>query len=126
MIQFPLYEHFKRLLNPQPQLHINPITKHATINHSSILIASTLSKLIAVIITYPHEIIRTRLQTQTNTFKGSKSIPREGFISIAKSIAMKEGYRTFYKGLGTNLLRTVPSTALSLWTYEWIKLKLMD
>jgi solute carrier family 25 folate transporter 32 len=34
------------------------------------------------------------------------------------TIVRDEGWRGIYRGLGTNLIRTIPATAISLLTYE--------
>ena len=77
--------------------------------------------MIASIATYPHEVIRTRLQTQTSNHETRR------YRSIWQScqlIYKEEGWHGFYKGLGTNLLRTVPASAVSLLVYEILVLEL--
>ncbi|KAI8639403.1 mitochondrial carrier domain-containing protein [Parasitella parasitica] len=99
-IQFPLYERLKTLLSTN---------KSET---TSILLASSVSKMVASTTTYPHEVIRTRLQNQVmQPFK-------------YKVIMYEEGMRGFYKGITTNLVRTVPASAVTIFTYELIVKKL--
>lgn len=86
---------------------------------SSILLASALSKMAASLATYPHEVIRTRLQNQTR-----KPYKYNGIIHAIKVMSKEEGVRGFYKGLSTNLVRTVPSSALTILTYELVVRKL--
>ncbi|KAI8139323.1 mitochondrial carrier domain-containing protein [Fennellomyces sp. T-0311] len=110
-VQFPLYEKLKTYL-------------HADTNSSgstSILLASSLSKMAASCATYPHEVIRTRLQNQTR-----KPYKYKGILHAIKVIAAEEGVRGFYKGIPTNLLRTVPSSAMTILTYEILVRKLDD
>jgi solute carrier family 25 folate transporter 32 len=83
------------------------------------LLASALSKMAASIATYPHEVIRTRLQNQTK-----KPYKYKGIMHAIQIISMEEGVRGFYKGLTTNLVRTVPSSAMTILTYEVIVKKL--
>lgn len=80
---------------------------------TAILMASSLSKMAASMATYPHEVIRTRLQNQTK-----KPFKYHGILHAIKVILAEEGLRGFYKGLPTNLLRTVPSSAMTILTYE--------
>ena len=71
--------------------------------------------------TYPHEVIRTRLQNQTR-----KPFKYKGIFHAIKVIMAEEGVRGFYKGMPTNLLRTVPSSAMTILTYEILVKKLDD
>lgn len=88
---------------------------------SSILLASAFSKMAASLATYPHEVIRTRLQNQTK-----RPYKYQGVIHAIEVISKEEGLRGFYKGLSTNLVRTVPSSAMTILTYELVVRKLDD
>lgn len=106
-IQFPLYERFKMALN---------VDSAGTVGSGAgIMIASAASKVLASSITYPHEVIRTRNQIQV---VGSGSPKYRGIISTARVILREEGWRAFYAGLGTNMIRAVPSSVVTLATYE--------
>jgi solute carrier family 25 folate transporter 32 len=41
-----------------------------------------------------------------------------GIVSTARVILAEEGWRAFYAGLGTNMIRAVPSSVVTLATYE--------
>ncbi|KAJ3035837.1 hypothetical protein HDV00_003372 [Rhizophlyctis rosea] len=167
-VQFPLYEKFKVILKRECWLVLecleevcygveawweflkclmeqekDPSRKDLSAYH--IFLASSASKVIASTITYPHEVLRTRLQTQPNIthipspnpnpypphtpehhlhdlHNPPKIVPAKpkyhGLIHAIQVISKEEGLRALYKGLSTNLLRTVPASAFSLWTYE--------
>jgi solute carrier family 25 folate transporter 32 len=48
----------------------------------------------------------------------------KGLFHTVQVIFYEEGMRGFYKGIPTNLLRTVPSSTITLFTYEFIVNKL--
>lgn len=68
--------------------------------------------MIASVATYPHEVLRTRLQIQKASGDGSYA----GIIQTFKQIVRTEGYPGLYRGMGVNLLRTVPASALTILT----------
>jgi solute carrier family 25 folate transporter 32 len=104
IIQFPLYERLKLVQRKHPS------DQNTT---WQILLASTISKVCASTTTYPHEIIRTRLQLQTE-----KSAKYRGIWHAVKTIAAEEGLKGFYGGLKVNVLRVVPASAITFVSYE--------
>ncbi|KAG0764897.1 hypothetical protein G6F24_004853 [Rhizopus arrhizus] len=114
-VQFPLYEKLKIAF------HVEQKHSSSSSGSTSILLASSLSKMAASLATYPHEVIRTRLQNQTR-----RPYKYQGILHAIKVISKEEGLCGFYKGLSTNLVRTVPSSALTILTYELIVRKLND
>ncbi|PRQ70804.1 Mitochondrial carrier domain-containing protein [Rhodotorula toruloides] len=135
-VQFPLYERFKVMSRPEDGSDIPSWT---------ILVCSSASKMIASIATYPHEVLRTRLQIQknrhaaavvdkvsnyglptTNSATSPQAAPAlEGVVKTFQRILREEGVAGFYRGLGVNLLRTVPASAMTLLTYEELMRRLV-
>ncbi|KAI9651484.1 MAG: hypothetical protein M1829_002715 [Trizodia sp. TS-e1964] len=150
-VQFPLYEYFKLrftglFMGEQPEASRKT-------HWLGVLSASVLSKICASSATYPHEVIRTRLQTQQRSFTASgfydgisvrgvietqrqpsgtplskspnfngspNQMPRyRGLIKTFTTILAEEGWRAFYSGMGTNMMRAVPAAATTLLTYEF-------
>ncbi|CAA7258933.1 unnamed protein product [Cyclocybe aegerita] len=115
-VQFPLYEQLKILAQGDSD---------APLSSEAILGCSAISKMTASIATYPHEVVRTRLQTQRRPLADEmssdgmvKQYKRGGVIYTTKKLIRKEGWSGLYKGLSVNLIRTVPNSAVTMLTYE--------
>jgi solute carrier family 25 folate transporter 32 len=124
-VQFPIYEYLKRRFTGGKEL--GEQDEGGKTNWAGILAASCISKFCASAATYPHEVLRTRLQTQRilnghaekSGIKRESSFPRyRGILHSARTIYREEGWRAFYSGMGTNMVRAVPSSAMTLLTYE--------
>ncbi|WFD01164.1 hypothetical protein MYAM1_003925 [Malassezia yamatoensis] len=108
VVQFPLYEYFKSIAANRQHTD--------SLSTSSILLCSGGSKMLASIATYPHEVLRTRLQMVPQSDRTHYT----GFLRAVKYIYRHEGAKGFYRGMGVNLIRTVPNSGLTLLTYEMI------
>jgi solute carrier family 25 folate transporter 32 len=113
-IQFPLYEHLKEEAKKR--------SNQEKLSTSHILFASSLSKAIASVTAYPHEVLRSRLQDHEHSRKIQQAgVPFEPYSNLReaiRSIWNQEGVRGFYRGLSTNLIKTVPAAVITLLTYE--------
>jgi solute carrier family 25 folate transporter 32 len=147
-IQFPLYEYLKMGFTGYS------IGEHPDTGSShwiGISCATFLSKVCASTITYPHEVLRTRLQTQQRTvppsspeeiaFRGGLQHPHDrgrpqvfassdgmrnrprytGMWRTIQTILKEEGWTAFYSGIGTNLFRAVPAAMTTMLTYEYLR-----
>jgi solute carrier family 25 folate transporter 32 len=48
-------------------------------------------------------------------------IPRyRGIVTTFKTILHEEGWRAFYAGMGTNMMRAVPAATTTMLTYEYL------
>ncbi|KAI5965336.1 uncharacterized protein KGF55_001557 [Candida pseudojiufengensis] len=127
-IHFPAYEYLKSLL------HCKTIDQQHEVHGLlwRLIAASSISKMIASTITYPHEILRTRMQIRQKKHKSTDKEPsttsnkKLSLIRTMKDIFHKEGVRGFYAGYFTNLLRTVPASAVTLVSFEYFKTYLLD
>ncbi|XP_002987576.2 nicotinamide adenine dinucleotide transporter 1, chloroplastic isoform X2 [Selaginella moellendorffii] len=107
-VQFPVYEHLKERL--------------ADSGTFGVIGASAASKMIASTVTYPHEVVRSRLQEQ-----GSSANPRyNGVVDCVQKIWKQEGIRGYYRGCATNLMRTTPAAVITFTSFEYIKKRLLE
>lgn len=114
MIQMPLYEFLKggaNLSSPSPFEPEQPPSP------AHIALSSACSASCVGIVMYPMEVVRLRLQAQTSTPSGTEY---KGIADCFKKIFMNEGIRSFYRGMGTGLIRTVPQSAIGLSCYETV------
>jgi solute carrier family 25 folate transporter 32 len=142
-VQFPTYEYLKTKFTGQGMGMSVEGDKSSHL--FGVLSASVLSKIMASSATYPHEVIRTRLQTQQRSMPSASSeygafrggleghqqglpniiakemIPRyRGIVTTFKTILREEGWRAFYAGMGTNMMRAVPAATTTMLTYEYL------
>ena len=152
-VQFPLYEVFKaRFTGIAPGE--NATQEDQSKHFLGLSLSIFLSKVIASTATYPHEVVRTRLQTQQRSqpqhspenlgFRGPiapdhgrppggassdgmvNQLRYRGTLQTCKAILAEEGWRGFYAGLGTNLIRAVPSAMTTILTFEYLKAALLS
>jgi solute carrier family 25 folate transporter 32 len=80
--------------------------------------ASAIAKMVASSVTYPHEVIRSHMHVQGLG-------PFGGVFGLIRRIhAEGGGWRAFYRGVGTNLVRTTPAAAITFTSYELISRQL--
>ncbi|RKP27042.1 mitochondrial carrier [Syncephalis pseudoplumigaleata] len=75
--------------------------------------AAAVAKLCAALITYPHEVVRTRLREVSQR-------RYNGLFSTFATIWREEGFTALYGGLPAHLLRVVPNAAIMFFCYEAI------
>ena len=162
-VQFPAYEYLKTRFTGEGMGGAISTAENGGNTEShwvGVLSASILSKVLASSATYPHEVIRTRLQTQrrpvpgqglaegsagaaatggggggvARTSHGTVATPDpspaaaqqsqqpryKGVVVTFRTILREEGWRAFYAGMGTNMMRAVPAATVTMLTYEYV------
>ncbi|EEC74933.1 hypothetical protein OsI_10895 [Oryza sativa Indica Group] len=111
-ISFYTYERYKNLLQMIPGLDRNG---GFGADVGVRLIGGGLSGITAASMTYPLDLVRTRLAAQTNTAY------YRGISHALYAICRDEGVKGLYKGLGATLLGVGPSIAISFCVYETLR-----
>jgi solute carrier family 25 protein 33/36 len=104
-LQFVMYEYFKQ-----------QITRKREIRWIETTAIASCSKLLAAILTYPHEVIRTRLRQQPV----NGEVVYKSIVQSTKLIYKQEGIVGLYGGMTAHLLRVVPNAAILFLSYEVI------
>jgi len=107
-IQFPVYERLKIEAR-----RYNTEGKESPIDF---LLASALSKMTATTLTYPHEVLRSRMMDHREGANHSKS----GLVSTFRRVVQHEGYGALYTGLKVTLIRVIPNACITFMSYEMI------
>ncbi|KAK4055279.1 Pyrimidine nucleotide transporter, mitochondrial [Microbotryomycetes sp. JL201] len=108
-IQWTLYERFKSMANYGRRTEEQ--------NGWRVSAAAGAAKLVATIITYPHEVIRTRLRQPAPPGQSPKYT---SLVQSFKLVLADEGWRALYGGLSPHLLRVVPNAITMYWVYEQV------
>ncbi|OAX78827.1 hypothetical protein ACJ72_06860 [Emergomyces africanus] len=95
-----------------------PRTQDQKLSNMDYLVLSGTSKVFAGCVTYPYQVLKARLQTYdaARTYRG--------VVDAMSQIWRKEGVVGFYKGLGPNLVRVLPSTWVTFLVYENVRIYL--
>ncbi|KAL2862980.1 putative mitochondrial folate carrier protein Flx1 [Aspergillus lucknowensis] len=86
--------------------------KKRELNNLDFFFTSSVSKVFAGSITYPYQVLRSRMQTY------DAHLAYQGLRDAIVQIWTTEGLGGFYKGLGPNLFRVLPSTWVTFLVYE--------
>ncbi|KAK1758348.1 mitochondrial carrier protein RIM2 [Echria macrotheca] len=120
-LQWMMYERLKRSLAKREERLLLSGREKTTWDHAVEWFgksgAAGSAKLVAAILTYPHEVARTRLR-QAPMADGKPKYT--GLIQCFKLVYKQEGMIGLYGGMTPHLLRTVPSAAIMFGMYEVI------
>ena len=112
-LQWVLYEQMKQYLRTRKENLITsgraPTVWDRTVDWGGKVVAAGSAKMFAAVITYPHEVVRTRLR-QAPLQDGH--LKYTGLVQCFKMIWKEEGMASLYGGLTPHLLRVVPSAAI--------------
>ena len=123
-IQFASYEKLKEYSNSHYKA-----TDSSAVPSWVPIITGGISKIFASTVTYPYQVIKSRLQQRPNveapgsTNRDLRSMLHgnskySGFIDCIQKIWKLEGIRGYFRGVVPNALKVAPSAALTFFTYE--------
>lgn len=112
-LQWVLFEQMKLFNKTREEIRLaagrSATTFDQTVNWGVIVGGAGFSKFFAALITYPHEVLRTRLRLAPTA---NGRIKYTGIIQCFKTVWKEEGAAALYGGLTPHLLRVVPSSAI--------------
>jgi solute carrier family 25 protein 33/36 len=113
IIHFVIYEFIKTKLRERRVMALREKdTEDDGVHFVQIMFAGAISKTCASVIAYPHEVARTRLRQEGEKYRS--------FLQTISLVWHEEGRQGLYRGLGTQLIRQIPNTAIMMATYELI------
>ncbi|BFZ21317.1 hypothetical protein BsWGS_24356 [Bradybaena similaris] len=104
-LQFMAYEEMKTLYNKHRNQPLD-----TRLSSAEYLTFAALSKMFAAAITYPYQVVRSRLQDQHRSYSG--------IMDVLKQIWVKESYRGLFKGLNAYMIHIVPNIMIVFGIYE--------
>lgn len=119
-IQWVIYENLKRkwavpqdTLDTQSSIVVGGKNLQGWVGNIG---AAAVAKLVAACITYPHEVIRTRLRQPAENGVHKYT----GLWQCLRLVAKEEGVVALYGGMTAHLMRVVPNAAIMFFCYEAI------
>ncbi|KAH7354046.1 solute carrier family 25 member 42 [Plectosphaerella cucumerina] len=115
-VQFGSYNFYKRtVFQTSPEGDMTPFTR---------LVCGGLAGITSVFLTYPLDIVRTRLSIQTASFAELGARPRKlpGMWSTLTAMYKTEGgISALYRGIIPTVAGVAPYVGLNFMTYEWVR-----
>lgn len=106
-IQFMIYEEMKYMYNHHKNTPVD-----ARLTTTEYLTFAAMSKVISATITYPYQVLRSRLQEQHRSYNG--------VVDVTRDIIKYEGVRGLFKGFSVYLCHVIPNVCIVFMIYEHI------
>ncbi|KAI1823167.1 mitochondrial folate carrier protein [Xylaria intraflava] len=117
-VQFAVYDPLKQMYVTRRRRAAGAIHRPGDrgkqgMTNEATLIISSVSKLVAGAITYPYQVIRSRLQN----YDADERFGR-GIRGVVRRTWREEGWRGFYRGIFPGVIRVMPATWVTFLVYE--------
>jgi solute carrier family 25 folate transporter 32 len=113
-VQFAVYEPAKQMYYGRRAAQgVDPTLPMST---EATLVISSVAKLTAGAVTYPYQVLRSRLQN----YAADERFGR-GFTGVVARIWKEEGFTGFYRGVVPGVIRVMPATWVTFLVYENVK-----
>ncbi|GAA5970670.1 hypothetical protein JCM3765_005262 [Sporobolomyces pararoseus] len=125
-VQFMTYEELKKWRVELRRKRIAETTiseeEIKKLSNLEYILMSGSAKLVAISITYPYQVIRSRIQyqPQLSSTTISKVLPYTSIPNVISRTYRSEGLGGFYKGIATNAVRILPGTCVTFVVYEQV------
>jgi solute carrier family 25 folate transporter 32 len=121
-LQFLTYEQLKTAFTarrlPADNLGRDSAGAGAKLSAADLAVAATVSKVLATIVTYPYQVVRSCMQQRSVV--GDSKLQYETFVETVMHLWRVDGFYGFYRGLFAHILRSTPQASVTLLAYEYI------
>lgn len=119
-VQFAVYEPAKRVyFRRRDRLDSRGMRdreEDRKVGNDATIVLSTVSKFVAGAVTYPLQVLRSRLQN----YDAEERFGR-GIRGVVRQLWREEGVRGFYRGIVPGVVRVLPATWVTFLVYENVK-----
>lgn len=113
-VQFAVYDPARRMYLARRRR--GGYAKEGVVTNEATLVLSTVAKLVAGAVTYPLQVLRSRLQN----YDAEREFGR-GLRGVVRRLWREEGVRGFYRGVMPGVVRVLPATWVTFLVYENVK-----
>lgn len=114
-VQFAVYDPVKRMYYAN-RLRRRGIDNNMPMSPEATVVISSSAKLVAGAVTYPYQVLRSRLQN----YRADERFGR-GFRGVVWRMWCEDGLKGFYRGLVPAVVRVMPATWVTFLVYENVK-----
>lgn len=117
-VQFAVYEPAKRMYFNSRRGEDDSATgrRNLKMSNEATVVISSVAKLVAGAVTYPYQVLRSRMQN----YRADERFGR-GIGGVVARIWREEGVVGFYRGLVPGVVRVMPATWVTFLVYENVK-----